>query len=109
VGHDEHGFPILDPRSAEAARRFPHEWAKWSGQTGKTASRRRQQLRQRAETEGILEVLRRSGASCRTCRSFDPTPACGIPNVCLAQSDYYGYVTTKASSLCTAYHAKETA
>ena len=94
-----------DPRSRLAAEMFPREWAAVASRPG--ASKKRQQLRQRAEEEVKLNDLRASGASCATCGSYrtaDPTPGMKGP-WCAAESDWKGFVRAKPDGLCIHHHA----
>ncbi|MGR0185486.1 hypothetical protein [Azospirillum aestuarii] len=94
-----------DPRSRLAAELFPREWAAVATRPG--ASKKRQQLRQRAEAELKLRGLRASGASCATCGSYrtsDPTPGMKEP-WCAAESDWKGFVRANPDGLCIHHHA----
>jgi hypothetical protein len=89
------------PRDALAAQLFPKEWAAVAAKAG--ASKKRQQLRQRAEHVDAVNALRAKGASCASCVGFRPTPsAAGLKfaHHCTAESDFHGYVEARADGLC---------
>lgn len=86
-----------DPRSRLAAELFPREWAAIANKPG--ASKKRQQLRQRAEEALKLRDLRGQGASCATCRNFQTRGGPGKP-WCEADSDFQGYPVALPDGLC---------
>lgn len=88
-----------DYRSQLAARFFPKEWTLAISGSGKRASKKRQQLRQRAVAEVKLRELRAAGASCANCGSYQTKGGAGRP-WCEAESDYYGFVSAGAGGLC---------
>lgn len=95
-----------DPRSKLAAVMFPKEWARAVAMTGKGASKKRQKLRQAAERQVKLDALRRSGAACATCNSFErrkPYPGWKDGPWCSYESDFHGTVLAKPNGLCLAY------
>lgn len=94
------GDEALAARNALAAKYFPQEWAAVVGRDG--ASKKRQQLRQRAEAEQLLETLRARGACCESCRSFNTKPPFGVSAkaVCDADSDFHGYTEAVPNGLC---------
>lgn len=89
-----------DPRPKLAAEMFPREWARVANATG--ASKARQKLRQRAESEVKLRALRAEGAACANCRSFKKRHM-GTEMMCSTHSDFYGDVIAKPDGLCTGH------
>ena len=90
----------LEERNALAAEMFPVEWKRCATKTGEQARRRRHNLRARADAELVLIALRERGAKCENCDSFSRKEA-GHKNVCLADTDFYGYAIVKPDGLCT--------
>jgi hypothetical protein len=92
-------------RDALAAKHFPKQWAAVSGKVG--ASKSRQQLRKAAERADMFLQLKAEGRSCATCVAFNDHPPASVSfdAVCDADSDFHGYVGTKADSLCYRWRA----
>lgn len=99
-----------DQRSKLAAVMFPKEWARAVATTGKGACKKRQQLRQAAEEAVKLDALRRSGAACATCNSFETRtlPSLGKkhPPWCSYHSDFHGTALAEPNGLCLAYRRR---
>lgn len=94
----------LNPRDALAVKYFPGEWAAVATKSG--ASKSRQRLRQRAETQVVIEGLRNNGSSCGGCQSFRVGDSPAQPkNYCATHSDFHGYAVTKPSDVCTLWTA----
>lgn len=96
----------LDERSALAALMFPQQWAAVAQLPG--ASKRRQQLRKRAEHAVALQALRGAGARCLTCRAFRRDPMFpGHGTWCDTHSDFHGYQAATGDDLCLSYREAE--
>lgn len=86
-------------RDQLAAEMFPTEWATLAAQTGRKASRSRNNLRARAEHEFFLRPLRAAGCSCATCSAYRKYPH-GKGHVCDDESSGGTYTMAEADGLC---------
>ena len=94
------------PRDALAAKHYPKEWAAVANRPG--ASKKRQQLRQRAEHAEHRVSLQHQGASCASCNGYREAPqGIGFAHQCDADSDFYGSAEAKANGLCHRWKPKQ--
>lgn len=93
----------LQQRDDLASYMFPKEWARFVLRPG--ATKKRQQLRKRAEQQVIFDRLFAAGRSCASCRHFEFTSAIN-KTTCAMGSDFYGYQIETADGLCVDWSAK---
>lgn len=84
--------------NAEAARRWPADWARMEASTGRKRSSLRGNLRRRAVYENAMEPLRAAGCECRTCKHWAEHWDGG--RVCSLHSDHDGYARPNPDYLC---------
>lgn len=98
-----------DPRSKLAAVVFGKRWERIATLPGKSAARNK--MRKAAEQHVKLDALRRTGAACATCNSFEtrkPYPGWKDGPWCSYDSDFHGTAIAKPNGLCLAYRRKTT-
>ncbi len=101
-----HPPSVDDPRSQLAAQMFPIEWARVATKPG--ASKKRQQLRQRAERECRLREIRNTGASCASCWAYRLQPmSLDEQWICEMGSGGGAYQIANANDLCLSYGRRE--
>lgn len=100
---------MLTDRDALAARMFPREWAAVEHKVG--ASKKRQQLRQRAEQEVVWRKVKAEldakGATCGNCRHCSPYPMSRNGELsCDLDTDFHGYAIVKPTHVCARWSEK---
>jgi hypothetical protein len=93
----------LQQRDDLAAYMFPKEWARVVLMAG--ATKKRQQLRKRAEQQVIFDQFLAAGRSCASCCHFEFADAVN-KMTCAMGSDFYGYQIAKANGLCLDWSAR---
>lgn len=93
-------------RDALAAQMFPEAWAAVATLPG--ASKKRQQIRKRAEERQAMTALQATGARCGNCEHYEeiPTPGNKGRMHCSMQSDFDGWALTFETSLCLDWSKK---
>ncbi len=79
-----------------AAHLFPVQWAR--AVAGPHASKKKRQLRQRAQAAQKVAALSAAGHTCGDCAAFHATGPCGA--YCELDTDFHGYARTTADDLC---------
>jgi|SRR5215469_1609410 len=90
-----------------AAQMFPAEWERANSRSSGSAEARRN-LRERVKVTLTLQTFRAQGATCDSCKHFEPYPASSTGMmICGFRSNSKGYIFTSEDKLCPDYARKE--